>query len=1614
MKNSTGKIEKLNLQGINYTLGVIMGFLDNIKNVFTKDNEEGSDKSKKMPQKDENTPSEKRNFRYLDDLIHCGKNEIVLDSNIVLDTQEEEKYNDGIPVDIDNIVIDGEHHEIDARDLTRIFNVSANITLKNIIFSNGHARNGGALNIDGRYSVIFKNCIFEGNSSKFYGGAIYNDKGSINFEKCNFKNNHSGNDTREDFERLQKRYENNTGQENLIKSSYSGEGGAVHNSDGSAVFNDCVFEGNAAGSGGVFSNYHDELIIKKCSFKFNNANRADGGVFFNLGNLKIEDSIFEKNTAEYHGGVIFNVKTFEMRNCKFISNTAKQRNGGVLSNNFEEINPSENDNSLFKDCIFKNNMSIGSGGVMDNYKGLLTIENTLFEGNVANSAGAILNGSSIDLTDCVFRNNIAKGYFSEGLGGAICNIKDLNIHNCTLSNNHAEHVGGAIHDEGSLKITDCIFKSNDVSKGEKCAIHNWEGSLKIENSNFNDEIPEILFNKCELKIKRCEFSEDSFITNESIVDILDEEYDMLKKVIRGGNIHVIDFNENAMSFNDLEEMINGESDEITLEKDVILDKGEESLFENGIELNTNNLIIDGNGHYINANAKSSIFKIIGGNIILRNIRFKQAYSSHNGSAIYAENASLTLEKCCFENNNSKWHGGAIYNSNGLLNIDDCRFDGNNSLDDGGAVYLASGQISLKNKCHFINNISKEDGGAIYNLNSSLSVEDCIFENNETAEDGGAIYNVSGSITVNDSQFNSNLAKDGGAIANEGENNINLSNCHFNDDKAIKIGGAILNFGKGISLDNCEFKSCLADFGGCIATLKGTASVHNSCKFKDSISKSKGGAIYNESLNFNIDDSTFNDNKSMDMGGAIYNEGSMILDNCKLCSNSSESEGGAIWSSYNLEVYQSKFDANSSNEQGSSIHHCGNEDSIMKIVASSFTHNRLCDGGAIYILEGSALVESLEFRDFENDEGISIHNESGILEVNKSKFVNLNTSIYNNHIIYLNRKDKIENQVIQGDNAESIRFNDDDMLPEGWVGFDHLNNLIQDASQYLKLDCDITMHESEQKFYEGGIELNRDGMVIDGGGNVIDANNLSRIFYITGHDITLKNIIFKNGKYFKNYLDSKNNGGGAIYALHDSGVNIIDCKFLDNISRRSAGSIVNKGNNMNIESTTFENNNAQVYGGSVLNEGSLKINKCCFDLNSAEIDGGALYNYGGSLNAETCRFNECIANSGGAIDNMKGSLVIDKCEFRKCVAEWDGGAIHNYEGSIKSNSCSFNENNVNNTGKRFISSSLLENDDFKANTSIARIKGFGGAITNYNGSLKLKNIRFENNASESMAHSIYAYGGNTDLEGSIFMGNDKDVILNEGAMTFKNCNFDEIHVITNRSHIKKHYENGNLNIKNEMGRVNTIFEGKTDDYNFFTSLDNLIHSGLKKIILDSNYILSDDEIDKYETGILIDVDNLVIDGNGRVIDGNGKSNIFTIMGKNVTLKNITFLNSFSNFNAAINNGGSLNVENCLFMNNSSNREYGGAIYNAGRLNLNECRFKNNCAIKRAGAVYNEKGKIDIKKCYFEDNISAEKGNAVFNYHGFLTMNKTKFIKNGTETSESAIYNNGTGLITGIDE
>lgn len=278
-----------------------------------------------------------------------------------------------------------------------------------------------------------------------------------------------------------------------------------------------------------------------------------------------------------------------------------------------------------------------------------------------------------------------------------------------------------------------------------------------------------------------------------------------------------------------------------------------------------------------------------------------------------------------------------------------------------------------------------------------------------------------------------------------------------------------------------------------------------------------------------------------------------------------------------------------------------------------------------------------------------------------------------------------------------------------------------------------MDEDEQLFFEGGIELDEDNLTIDGQNHVIDANNLSRIFYITGKNITLKNIIFKNGMFYKTAVSSEFDGGGAICVTHDASVRIENCEFTDNQSMSSAGAIKDYGGILGITGSTFKNNTAERYGGVLLNQNrDLSISNCTFEKNFSKLSGGVFYSNVYVL-AKLAN-DDYTETKRGDYENYY-NLYLEDCSFRDNSSRHNGGAIYGVFINLDCTKCCFENNNIGEYDK------MQDSIDYS-----------GGAIAVSTGEHKFTKCTFTANNSKNMGGAIYFNDGVGYLDDCLFYQN----------------------------------------------------------------------------------------------------------------------------------------------------------------------------------------------------------------------------------------------------------------------
>ena len=796
---------------------------------------------------------------------------------------------------------------------------------------------------------------------------------------------------------------------------------------------DFVFDGNghtidAKGKTRIFQCFGKNIVIKNVILK--NGHHNWGGAVENNGDLTILDSTFLQNETNEYGGAIRNNAHLEVIKSIFIQNNANDDGGAIFNDEGATLTITESK--------FNQNKANKDGGAVKN-NGDLTITESTFTQNLATRAGAIKNEANLSIKESALTKNTAK------FGGAIQNFKgNFKIFNCRILDNRSENSIILNNDslqiyntnfidnqsknlisnenvEANLGVIGGEFKKNEI---EEAIICNNGKSCTIDKTIFKNPNSKNIINQSDLTLINPKFEDEGkIIFNEGYLLIKKSYHDILSK-IQGNGIVESDLppDDEKYDFGHLYKLIQeSSSKEIVLNNDFILQNYERDYFEGGIELDIDDLVIDGAGHVIDGNERSRIFIITGNNITLKNITFKRGHSfksyenmenNHGGLLKINHNANIKIECCKFINANSEGHGGAIYN-NANLNITKSTFSENATLFGcGGAIYNCGGKLRIIEST-FIQNTANEDGGAIKN-NADLEILQSAFNEN-IASVGGAIQNH-GKLTITNSKLNKNTAKGkeygdgGGAIQNYGDLSITDSllceNRVLAEDYGIG-GGAVRNDGI-LAINKSQLSKNASNYGGAIFN-------KNNCKitiiesiFNENMAKDvSAGAIYNLG-EATINDSVFNDNTGR-WSGAIYNnDGGELRISASLFKNNIAKWGGAIINEKSdLTITESIFNNNIAELYGGAIHYNGGN---LIITDSTLTQNSAENGGAIFANEEGEMTvtQSMFNKNMAELHGGAVYSKNFGIKLNSCTFED-------------NQPENVYGKTYNGDNLDEVSY-----------------------------------------------------------------------------------------------------------------------------------------------------------------------------------------------------------------------------------------------------------------------------------------------------------------------------------------------------------------------------------------------------------------------------------------------------------------------------------------------------------------------------------------------------------------------------------------------------------------
>ena len=480
--------------------------------------------------------------------------------------------------------------------------------------------------------------------------------------------------------------------------------------------------GTSKGASWIVNGADGELNIKNVTVQNVNMNKDGGAVNAKSGTVMIEECIFDKNTNTKAGGAIYSTASVTIEDTVFQSNSAS--NGGAICNYTNTVtiidctfggvgvgNTATNGGAIYcgasgtinlvgtdkAKAVFIENKATGTdtinnfgGGAICIGKGILNVDNYIFQGNTAFRGGALaLRGS---MTTQISNSEFVENHAETEYGGAIHNLSTtLTISNDTLFSDNAAVEGGAIYTLAQTDVEDGTFTSNTAT-GQG-------GAIKVSGTT--------------LTIKTTTFGGSTYIDGEGNEVNLGNVAGTSGGAIYGASNSTITVGTE-----------NGE-------------KETTEIFENNRAEGEDGTGVYGGGAICVGTGTLSVY----------GYQFIGNSSAYLGGAIThnQNDGQLNICQSVFESNTSTKVGGAIYNR-AALDIDSCEFNQNESTtNNGGAISISGitteeGKAIVKNSTFDGNkataNATDCGEGSSINMPGGtwLILENCQFTNGETRAD----------------------------------------------------------------------------------------------------------------------------------------------------------------------------------------------------------------------------------------------------------------------------------------------------------------------------------------------------------------------------------------------------------------------------------------------------------------------------------------------------------------------------------------------------------------------------------------------------------------------------------------------------------------------------------------------------------------------------------------------------------------------------------------------------------------------------------------------------------------------------------------------------------------
>ena len=485
--------------------------------------------------------------------------------------------------------------------------------------------------------------------------------------------------------------------------------------------------------------------------------------------------------------------------------------------------------------------------------------------------------------------------------------------------------------------------------------------------------------------------------------------------------------------------------------------------------------------------------------------------------------------------------------------------------------------------------------------------------------------------------------------------------------------------------------------------------------------------------------------------------------------------------------------------------------------------------------------------------------------------------------------------ISTDNQQILENSQNNVYTTSESSFTNLSDEIKNAGTYLELTKDYAFNNESDNYT--GILIEKDNFVLNGEGHIVDGKFQSRIFYITGNNVTISNINLINGNIvstsggaiystgsitLNNIIFNSNTAysGGAIYANDETVINNV--LFSENKAIESGGALYMAGKTI-LNNVTFNNNQAN-YSGAIYINGETTINNSIF-INNKNINYGAIFvgkkttirnstfennlgKYGGAINCDNyadiinCNFNNNVAEWGGSIYSTnktnivnssfansiskyaaaiyaEGNISIVNSIFKNLHANETSGAValKKYMNATISNCTFINITAVKNGGALYIDASYNTKTPIyiKDSRFINTSGDFGGALVQLNGILTVQNCIFVNNTAKCSGAAIYESFTSSAIANCVFESNK---ILDENFFDGGAIYADFSGIELTDSTFTNNTKNAVYSYDSYLTTINSTFKNNGEAVHAVFGNNTLVNNTFNKDILvlnDTNYI-----------------------------------------------------------------------------------------------------------------------------------------------------------------------------------